>query len=45
VDGLLDRSVHGHGEVPTQSGQGFGKVVPYEVFHAGDDDPFYIAVI
>lgn len=33
------------GNVPTQSGQGFGTIVPYEVFYAGDDKPFYLAVI
>lgn len=33
------------GEVPTQSGQGFGNIVPYEVFDAGDGQPFYLAVI
>ncbi|MFB6134705.1 MAG: CaiB/BaiF CoA transferase family protein, partial [Halanaeroarchaeum sp.] len=33
------------GAVPDQSGQGFADIVPYEIFRAGDDEPFYLAVI
>jgi crotonobetainyl-CoA:carnitine CoA-transferase CaiB-like acyl-CoA transferase len=33
------------GEVPERSGQGFAGLAPNEVFHAANDEPFYLSVV
>ncbi len=35
----------GTGEVPERSGQGFAGLAPNEVFHAANDEPFYLSVV
>lgn len=35
----------GTGETPQRSGQGFAGIAPNEVFHAAEDEPFYLSVV
>ncbi|MFC6765110.1 CaiB/BaiF CoA transferase family protein [Natrinema soli] len=35
----------GSGEIAERSGTGFAGLAPNEVFHAADDDPFYLSVV
>lgn len=35
----------GTGEVPERAGQGFAGIAPNEIFHAADDEPFYVCAV
>jgi crotonobetainyl-CoA:carnitine CoA-transferase CaiB-like acyl-CoA transferase len=35
----------GTGETPERAGQGFAGIAPNEIFHAADDEPFYVCAV
>ena len=35
----------GTGEIPERAGQGFAGIAPNEIFHAANDDPFYVCAV